>query len=341
MNIRSAGFGALALATLAVAPTQGPGYHVAARYVLGGEGGWDYVTVDTAAQRIFIARGDRITVVDQNTGQPLGEIPGLNRAHGVAFAYRAGHGFATSGGDSTVVMFDLKTLKVLGRTIAADDADALLYDPASDRIFTFNGDAHSASVIDPVSGQRVANIDLGAKPESGATTGDGKVYVNLEEVGTVAEIDSKAMKVTRRWSLAPCKTPVGMAVDVAHRRLFSGCRDQLMAISDATAGKVLATVPIGAGVDGNAFDPSTGYAFSANGDGTLTVVGEQAGKWAVVQTVETMEGARTLGFDARTHRLYTVSAKFGPVPADASGANSRRRPPMIPGTFTLLVVDKE
>lgn len=331
---------ALVLPAPAVASAQLPGYHVVASYVLGGEGGWDYVSVDTAGQRLFIAHNDRITVVDQNTGKVLGEIPGLNRAHGVTYAYHAGHGFATSGGDSSVVMFDLKTLKVLGRTIAAEDADALLYDPASDKVFTFNGDAHSASVIDPGSGQRVMNIDLGAKPESGATDGQGKVYVNLEEAGTVAEIDVKAMKVTRRWSLAPCASPVGMAIDVAHHRLFSGCRDQQMAISDAVAGRVIATVPIGSGVDGNAFDPSTGYAFSSNGDGTLTVVGEQGGKFAVLQTVETMQGARTLGFDPRTHRLYTVSAKFGPLPPDATGTSRRRRPPVLPGTFTLLVVGR-
>jgi DNA-binding beta-propeller fold protein YncE len=165
------------------------------------------------------------------------------------------------------------------------------------------------------------------------------VYVNLEEASEIAEIDAVAMKVTRRWSTAPCEAPVGMAIDVAHGRLFSGCRNQLMAISDASAGKVLATVPSGAGVDGNAFDPATGYAFSSNGDGTLTVVAETApGVFGVVQTLQTMEGARTLGFDPRTHRLYTVSARFGPMPAQAGGG--RRRPPVLPGTFTLLMIGR-
>ncbi len=218
--------------------------------MLGGDGGWDYVTVDTAGRRVFIARQNRVMVVDQESGKLLGEIPGLDRAHGVAFAYAAGHGFATSGGDSTVLMFDLKSLKVLARTTAADDDDALLFDPASGKIVTFNGDAHSASVIDPVSGQRIGNIDLGSKPESGATDGAGHVWVNLEEAGEIAEVDVPGMKVVRKWSLAPCQSPTGMAIDVAHHRLFSGCRNRIMAVSDAEAGKLVASVPIGGGWTG-------------------------------------------------------------------------------------------
>ncbi|MCG6956155.1 MAG: YncE family protein [Gemmatimonadetes bacterium] len=312
-------------------------YHVVKSYTLGGDGSWDYLALDTVNHHLFIGRENRFMVVDPATGELLAEIPGMSRAHGVAFAYDAGHGFATSGADSTVTMFDLKTLKVLGTTIAAVDDDALVYDPATQRIYTFNGDAHSASVIDPVTGQNVGTIDLGAKPESGVTTGDGKLYVNLEEEGKVAEVDARAMKVTRTWSLAPCESPTGMALDPDHHRLFSACRSNVMAVSDPVAGKLVTTVPIGGAVDGAAFDPATQLAFAPNGDGTLTVIHEDTpDTYSVVQTLETMPGARTMTLDYATHTIYTASAKFGPVPE----GQGRRRPPVLPGTFTLLVIQR-
>ena len=182
-------------------------------------------------------------------------MTGINGAHGTAIAEKTGHGFATSGNDSSVVMFDLATYKVLGRAHAAEDADAIIYDPASNRVFTFNGDAHSSTVIDPVSGKTITNIDLGGKPEYGVSAGDGKVYANLTDNGEVVEIDAKTLKVTRRWSTAPCKNPVSMAIDVEHHRLFSGCRSGVMAVSDYAAGKIVTTVPIGTGVDGAGYDP--------------------------------------------------------------------------------------
>lgn len=322
----------------AAAAVQAAHYHVAKTYTLGGEGGWDYLALDTINHHLFIARQNRFIVVDPATGKLVGEIPGMDRAHGVAFAYDAGHGFATSGGDSTVTMFDLKTLMVLGTTIAADDDDDILYDPATKRVYTFNGDAHSSSVIDPVSGKRIGTIDLGAKPEAGATTEDGKLYVNLVDAGTIAEVDAAAMKVTRTWSVAPCTSATGMAVDLAHHRLFSACRSGVMAISDPVAGKLVTTVPIGRGVDGAGFDPATQLAFAPNGDGTLTVIHEDTpDTYSVVQTVQTMPGARTMTMDYATHTVYTVSAKFGPAPAQTPGAR-RRRPPVLPGTFALLVI---
>ena len=312
-------------------------YHVAKTYTLGGDGGWDYLALDTVNHHLFIAREDRFMVVDPSTGKLVGQIRGMNRAHGVAFAYAAGHGFATSGGDSTVTMFDLKTLRVLGTTTAAVDDDDIIYDPATRRVYTFNGDAHSATVIDPVSGKNFGTIDLGGKPESGVTTEDGKLYVNLSEEGKVAEVDARAMKVTRTWSVAPCTAPTGMAVDLAHHRLFSSCRSKVMAVSDPVAGKLVATVPIGAAVDGAGFDPATQLAFAPNGDGTLTVIHEDTpDDYSVVQTLNTMAGARTMTLDYATHTVYTASAKFGPVPEGATGR--RRRPPVLPGTFTLLVV---
>jgi DNA-binding beta-propeller fold protein YncE len=328
-----------ALALAATASAQSSHYHVVKKFTLGGAGSWDYLAIDTIGHRLFIAHENRVTVVDPATGHILGEIMGLNRAHGVAFAYPTGHGFITSGGDSTVFMFDLKTLKVLAKTTAAVDCDAILYDPASKRVFTFNGDAGSSSVIDAETGKRITNITLPGKPEFGVTAGNGKLYVNIEDKSEIAEIDSHTMRVTRHWSLAPCQSPSGLAIDAAHHRLFSGCHSKVIGISDAVAGKVIATAPIGTGVDANRFDPATQYAFASTGDGHITVVHEDTpNKYTVVDNVTTMSGARTMALDPQTHRLYTVSAQFGPAPAAAPG--TRVRPPMIPGTFTLLVLER-
>jgi len=276
-------------------------------------------------------------VVDQATGKLVGEIPGMARAHGVAFSYADGKGYATSGDDSTVTIFDLRTLRVVGRTIAAPDADAVLFDSATHRVFTFNGDSHSSSVLDAATGKKVATVKLDGAPEFGVSDGAGKLYVNLENMGAIDEIDSRALTVTRHWSIAPCTKPTGLALDREHHRLFSGCRNKVMAISDAVGGKMLKTVPIDAGVDANAFDVSTQNAFSSNGAGTLTVVHEASpDSFVVAQTVSTMPGARTMAFDVRTHRIYTVSARLGVAPSKATPTNPERRPPVLPGSFTLL-----
>jgi YVTN family beta-propeller protein len=331
------------LSSTAAAQTAKPAgeYHVARQQVIGGEGGWDYLTVDTAGHRLFVTRSNRVTAIDLASGKVLGELPGLNRGHGVAFDYKNGRGFATSGGDSTVIMFDLKTLKELGRTTAAEDADAVLYDPASNRVFTFNGDAGSATVIDPSTGKRTTNIDLGGKPEYGVTDGHGRLYVNINDKSEVAELDPRAMKVIRRWSIKPCEDPSGLAIDRAHGRLFSVCGNKTMAISDIARGRVVATVPIGAGVDAAAFDPATGDVFASNGEGTMTVVHEDSpNAFHVVRTIPTMTGARTIALDPTTHRVYTLGAKFGPQPAAATKENPRRRPPMIPGSATVVVIER-
>jgi DNA-binding beta-propeller fold protein YncE len=236
-------------------------------------------------------------------------------------------------------MFDLKTFKVLGRIPAAEDADAIIYDSASNRVFTFNGDAHSSTVIDPRAGTLITNIPLGGKPEYGASAGDGKVYANLTDTNEVVEIDAKTATVARRWPTAPCKQPVAMAVDTAHRRLFSGCRSGVMAVSDYQAGKVVATAPIGAGVDGVGFDAASGNAFAANADGTLTVIHqENPDQYQVIQQVQTAPAARNMGLDPVNHRVFIVSAKFGPAPADAGG---RGRGAVLPGSFTLMVIERD
>src|SRR5215472_7636394 len=235
---------------------QSPGpYRITQTYVLGGEGRWDYVVPDPEKHRVFIARQNRVIVVDQDSGKLLGEVTGIHGAHGTAVANGAGHGFATSGDDGAVVMFDLGSFKTLGRIQAAEDADAIIFDSPSNRVFTFNGDAHSSTVIDPEAGKLITNIPLGGKPEYGVSAGDGKVYANLTDTNEVVEIDAKKATVLRRWSTSGCQHPVSMAIDTAHGRLFSGCRSGVMAVSDYHAGKVVATLPIGSGVDGAGYDP--------------------------------------------------------------------------------------
>jgi hypothetical protein len=275
-------------------------------------------------------------VVDEETGKPLGEVTGIKGAHGTAVAASTGHGFATSGNDQSVVMFDLKTFQTLGRIPAAEDADAIIYDPSSNRVFTFNGDAHSSTVIDPVAGKQIKNLDLGGKPEYGASAGDGKVYANLTDTNEVVEIDAKSATVTRRWTTTGCKNPVAMSIDTRHHRLFSGCRSGVMAVSDYQNGKVVATAPIGTGVDGAGYDAASGDAFASAADGTLTVIHQDtADKYSVIQTLQTAVGSRNMGLDLTNHKVFLVSAKFGPAPAGGRG-----RGPVLPDTFSLLVVER-
>ena len=313
-------------------------YHQLASYTLGGDGGWDYLTLDTAGHRLFVSRGDRVMVIDESSGKLLSEITGLHRTHGIAFDYGAKHGFITASGDSSVTMFDLGTLGVLGTVKADAGADALIFDQGSGHAFSFNGGGNSATVIDGHTGKSIASIPLGGRPEFAASDGKGKVFANLEDSSAMVEIDTKTNRVTRRWPLAPCESPSGLAIDVAHHRLFSGCENKVMAVSDYDAGKVIATVPIGKGVDAGRFDPGTGLAFSSNGEGSITVVHEDSpSKFSVVQTVTTAPGARTMELDPASHKLFTVTARFGAAPEQATPENPRRRPPILPNSFVLLV----
>jgi DNA-binding beta-propeller fold protein YncE len=319
------------------------GYHILKTYELGGDGSWDYVVPEPAQHRVFVARANRVMVIDEDSGKLLGEVTGINGAHGTAIAEATGHGFATSGNDQSVVMFDARTFKELARIPAAEDADAIIYDLVSKRVFTFNGDAHSSTVIDPVAGKRITNIDLGGKPEYGAAAGDGMVYANLTDISEVVEIDAKNAYVTRRWSTAPCKQPVSMAIDIAHHRLFSGCRSGVLAVSDYQAGKTITTLPIGMGVDGAGYDQRTGDVFATNADGTLTVIHQDSpDQYRVVQTVTTPTGSRNMGLDPTTHLIYVAAADFAAPAAPPEGAPRGRggRPTVVPGTFKLLVIGR-
>jgi len=329
------------LLSLVAAPSlAAQSYEITHTYNVGGDGGWDYVVPDAPNHRVFIGRQNRVMVVDMNSGRLIAEVTGINGAHGTAVAPATGHGFATSGNDSSIVMFDLKTYKTLARIPAAEDADAIIYDPTSKRIFSFNGDANSATVVDAHMGTHVANIPLGGKPEYGQSARNGKIYANLVDSSQIVQIDARTLTVTRRWSTAPCKNPVSMAIDTRHQRLFSGCRSGVMAISDYKNGTVVATVPIGRGVDGAGYDPVLRDAYASNADGTLTVIHQDSpDSYRVVQTVQTAQGGRNMGLDPATHRIYVVSAKFGPAPADSTAANPRRRPPIVSGSFMVMVVE--
>jgi len=327
--------------TLTLFAQSSGGYRVVQTYELGGDGAWDYVVPQPSQHRVFVARTNRVMVIDEDTGKLLGEVTGINGAHGTAIAESSGHGFATSGNDQSVVMFDAKTFKELARIPAAEDADAIIYDPVSNRVFTFNGDAHSSTIIDPVGGKRITNLDLGGKPEYGVTAGDGKVYANLTDISEVVEIDAKAATVSRRWPTAPCKQPVSMAIDTAHHRLFSGCRSGVLAVSDYQSGKTITTLPIGMGVDGAGYDPASGNVFATNADGTMAVIHHDSpDSYKVVENVPTPTGSRNMGLDPTTHKIYVPAASFAAPAAPADGAPRGRggRPSVVPGTFKLLVI---
>ncbi len=317
-----------------------PGYHVIKKLQLGGDGGWDYLTVDSAARRLYISRSTHVMVVDIDTDKVIGDIAGTPGVHGIAIAPELDRGFTSNGKANTATIFDLKTLKVLGQVKTGENPDAILYDPASKRVLTFNGRSKDATVFEAASGKVAGTIALGGKPEFAAADGKGKVYVNMEDTNEVVEIDSRNLLLTKRYPLKPCEEPSGMGLDAEHHRVYSGCHNKVMTVLDTETGKVMAAVPIGQGVDGNGFDPKTGLAFSANGDGTLTEVRESSpGKFEVAETVTTQPGARTMAIDPETHNIYLPTAQFSPQPA-ATSEGPVHRPAMIKGSFTVLVVGK-
>lgn len=331
----------LLLLTLLAAPSlKAQTYEVTHTFSVGGEGGWDYVLPDAPRHRLFVARGNRFMVVDMNDGHVITEIKGFNGAHGTALVPEIGRGFATSGEDSSIIMFDMASYKPLLKIRAGDDADDIIYDPFSKRIYSFNGDANTATAVDPKRGTVAGTIPLGGKPEAGQSARNGKLYVNLVDSSQIAEVDTKTLAVTRRWSTTPCKTPVSMAIDTRSERLFVGCRSGVLAVVDYNKGAVVTTLPIGQGVDGAGWDARRRDIYASNGDGTLTVIHQDSpNKYHVVESVQTGERGRTMGLDPATHRIYIPVAKFGPVPAESTAANPRRRPPMLPGSFAIVVVE--
>ena len=330
----------LAVLLLSVAVTRAlptaAGYHVVNKITLGGEGGWDYLAVDSAAQRLYVSHATKVIVVDLASGKAVGEIPNTNGVHGIALAPDLKRGFTSNGRDATVTIFDLNTLAVIGTAKTGGNPDAILYEPVTKRIFTFNRTRAAAeastTVIDAAKGEVIKTIMLGGRPEFAQADGKGTVFVNLDDKSEIAVIDAKALTIKSRWPLAPGESPSGLAFDAKKRRLYAVCENKKMIVMNADNGKVIAEAPIGAGTDGAAFD--AGLAFSSNGgDGTLSVVSETAPGKFTTETVTTQRGARTMAADPKTHRLYLPTAEF----AAATGAG---RPAAVPGSFMVLVLEK-
>ena len=322
-------------------PARAQDYKVLQRATLGGEGGWDLLTVDPAAQRLYVSRGTRVMVIDADTLKVLGEIPDTAGVHGIAIASDLGRGFTSNGRTGSSTIFDLATLKPVGEVKTGENPDMILYEPKSHRVLAFNARSKDVTVIDAKAGTVAGTIPLEGQPELAIHDDKGTVFVNLEDKSEVLALDPVGLKVKGRWALAPCEEPTGLAIDRAHRRLFAACANKLMAVMDADSGKVVTTLPIGQGPDGAAFDADRQLAFSPNGrDGTVTVIHEMApDKFEVVQTVATSKSARTLDLDPRSHKLYLLAAQFGPPPSPTA-EQPRPRPPMVPGTFEVLVVGR-
>ena len=330
---------ALAFSTTAVAADGGQ-WKELDRHMLGGPGGWDLLTIDAASRRVFVTRGDHLMVADIDSGKIVGDIAGLKRAHGVVLVRSVKRGYVSSGGDDRVVAFDLDTLKSVADIPAGKNPDAIAADEASGHVFVFNGRSSDATVIDAATNKVIATIALPGKPELAVSDGHGKIFVNLEDKNQLVGIDVKTGKVGTPWPLGTCEEPSGLAIDALHKRLFSVCANKQMAIVDADDGHVVASVPIGEGPDGAAFDERTSTAFSSNSDGTLTVVHEDdANHFRVIANVATPKRARTITLDAKTHRVVLPIAEFGAAPAP-SKEEPHPRPTMKADSFGIVVVGR-
>jgi DNA-binding beta-propeller fold protein YncE len=313
-------------------------YHLIKKIPVGGEGGWDYLTFDSQARRLYISHTNRVDIVDVESGKIVGEVPNTKGVHGIALAPEFNRGFTSNGRDSTATIFDLKTLQSVSQVNTGKNPDAIIYDPKSKRVFTFNGGSRDATAIDAQSGKIVGTIALNGRPEFAVADGKGMVYVNLEDKSAVVAFDANSLTVKSTWSLAPGEEPTGIAMDKDARRLFVGCANQKLIVMNADNGRVVATLPIGRGVDAVAFDPHLKLAFTSNGEGTLTVVREDApDKFSVVENAKTQRGARTLALDEKTHDVYLATAEFGAPPAPTP-ERPRPRPTIVPGSFVILVM---
>ncbi len=316
------------LLALAAASAAGADYKVAKTWKLGGEGGWDYLTADGEG-RLFISRATRVMVIDTTSGKQIGEIPDAQGVHGIALAHDLGRGFTSNGREDTVSVFDLKSLAVEKKIKVGSGPDAILYDPFSKRVFTFNGKGHDTTAVDASKGEVVGKLELGGKPEFAATDEKGTIFVNIEDKSELVAFDAQKLTEKARWKLTDCEEPTGLAIDRKNRRLFAGCGgNKKMAIVDADSGKMLATPAIGEGCDATAFDADWGLAFASAGEGNITVIREDApDKFTVAQTISTQKGARTMALDPKTHQLFTVTA-------NVTGTRENRK--IEPDSFVVL-----
>jgi YVTN family beta-propeller protein len=315
-------------------------YAVQNQFLLGGPGGWDYLTMDSPAKRLFISRSDRVMVVNTHNGALIATIPDTQGVHGIALAPALGKGFTSNGRADTVTVFDLASLQPIGTIdVGGHNPDAILFDTASRKLYTFNGRSQDISVIDPGRAAVIAKIPAGGKPEFAATDGAGRIFFNIEDKSQIGVIESSSDKSIATWPLTRCEEPTGLAIDTRHHRLFSVCGNGVLAVTDTTSGKHVAEVPIGKGPDAAAFDVKRDLIFSSNGaDGTLTIIHEDdPDHYSVVGTVPTQKSARTMALDPQTHRIYLVAADFG-TPPDPTLDQPHPRPPVLDGTFKVLIV---
>jgi hypothetical protein len=318
------------------------GYHLLKTYMFGAAPGstteyFDYITVDAAARRVYLSRGTAVQVMDADSGASLGMIPGFTRQHGVALAPEFNRGFISDGTAAKIVIFDLKTMKTVGEAKADADADCVIYDPASKNVFSMNGDSSSSTVVNAKTGAAVKTIALGGKPEFAVADGKGMVYASLSDKNEIAAIDTRTLEVKSRWPVAPAGGPTALAMDREHRRLFSAGRNpQMLVVLDAGSGKVIQSFPITAGVDAAAYDADSGMIFVSTTEGNIHIFHEDSpDKYSVVDTVKTQYGAKTMGLDSKTHRLFLDTSDFGEAAPAAGGRGGRRA--AVLGTFRVLV----
>ncbi len=314
-------------------------YKIVDRIHLPGQTWWDYLSIDASSGRLFVSRGTMVQVVDVKSGKLVGTIPNTEGVHGIALAYDLGKGFISDGGDSSVTVFNLRTLKVIANIgVTGRDPDAILYDPYTHRVFTCNGETGNSTVIDARKDKVIGTIKLSGRPEFSASDAEGRIYINIEDKSEVDQINPRTMKVEHVWSLAPGEHPSGLAIDARNHVLFSVCHNKKMVVMNAKNGKVITTLPIDGRVDGAAYDPVLQRAYSSNGEGTLTVVQrERDGSYKVLEDLPTQVGARTVSCDLKTHRLYLPTAEFNPPPAPTA-SNPHPRPTMKENSFVVLVV---
>ncbi|WP_338877454.1 YncE family protein (plasmid) [Spirosoma sp. SC4-14] len=314
---------------------QSTNYHLVKKTTIGGEGSWDYLMADAETSRLYVSHGTQVEVLDLKSHQKVGVIAPTPSIHGIAVVPGTTVGYTTNGRPNTATMFDTKSFKALKEIPTGKKPDAIMYDAFSKRIFIFNNDGNSATVLEATTGNVVGTVELGGAPEAAISDDHGLIFVNLEDKNEVAVFDAKSLSVKHHWKLGKGEEPTGLAFDKPHHHLFSTC-NKVMVVMDSQTGKVLAEVPTGSGTDGAVFDTSTGSAISSNGEGTLTVVKEvKPGQFEAVQTVTTMRGARTITIDPMSHHIFVTTAEFDPAPA-ATTENPRPRPAVKPGTFMVL-----
>jgi YVTN family beta-propeller protein len=327
----------LALAAVGMA-AEAPGFKVTKRYPIPGEGGFDYIVFDSDSNRLYVSHGTVVDVLDADSGKVLGKVEGTRGVHGIAIVPGLHRGFTTNGGDSTVSVFDTNTLKTIKKISVAKDPDFTFYDPKTKRVMVCHGDGAAITEIDPDKETVIGKIDLGGGAEAAVLNGKGTGFVNLEESAQVVSFDPQALTVKQKYPITGCKTPTGLAMDVANSRLFIGCRSKVLAVMDANNGKVITTLPIGDRVDAVAYDPDNKLIFASNGDGTISVVREKsANEYESVGDIQTQKSAKTMAFDPKTKRLFLSAAEME-TPAGVAGQRARPRPK--PGSFNVLVVEK-